>query len=637
MSSQGAATGSPYVQPKKRRNKWLWIGLPLLLAIIILAAVLGGVLGSRASKNDDPSTSSGSSKANPSTTSANRAAATSVAGGVGSTATGANGQVYLAVSTDSYFLPVYATGTATSGYMAPTVKPTASAAAAWPADPSPPSTSSVRDHPRLIAPKYKWDALNQGLIAKDPYFTFWNTTIVANATDTLNDPLVGYTKDGGLSGSGVLDPAREIKMKVKNWAYAYRVTNDTKFANRVKAELWSAAGNDSEHAFGADGTRWNPDHFLDLAEFSSAFAIGYDWLYDFWTVEERTALRWSILNLGLSFGYDALINKNTKYWWTGVTDTINGNWNCVCNGGLIMASLAILGDDTTGTAQAIIDAGVENAKANCMKAVHPDGTWAETANYWYFGTTGAAEMISALTTAYGTDQGLIDSNPAWNLTSVYHMHVQGMTSLFNYGDHGPNKYSATANSLMLWSSIFNEPRYALYQRDHYDASEPWSMFWYQPEYDGTWWDGMPLDGYFDNYNDEWAAMRSSWTDNDGVYVAMKSGYLQGHQTHGDVDIGDFVIDALGQRWAGELGSGQYLANEYFGGEIQNATRWDYYRKATEGQNTILLNKQNQNVGANVTANFGTTGEAQGAAPSYTPPSGSSAFFTTDMTAAYNGT
>jgi hypothetical protein len=637
MTSSGAATGN-YAQPKKRRNKWLWIGLPLLLAVIILAAVLGGVLGSRASKDSsDPATSSGSSNEKSGTTSANRNAATSIAGGVGSTATGANGQVYLAVSTDSYFLPVYATGTATSGYAAPTIKPTASAAAAWPADPSPPSTSSVRAHPRLIAPQYKWDALNQGLIAKDPYFTFWNTTIVANATETLNDPLVDYVRDGGLSGSGVLDPAREIKMKVKNWAYAYRVTNDTKFANRVKAELWSAAGNDSEHAFGVDGTRWNPDHFLDLAEFSAAFAIGYDWLYDFWTAEERTALRWSITNLGLSFGYDALVNKNSKFWWTGGSSLINGNWNCVCNGGLIMASLAILDEDTTGQAQAIIDAGVENAKANCMKAVHPDGTWAETANYWYFGTTGAAEMISSLTTAYGTDRGLIDSNPAWNLTSVYHMHVQGMTSLFNYGDHGPNKYSATANSLMLWSSIFNEPRYALYQRDHYDSSEPWSMFWYQPQYDGAWWDGMPLDGYFDNYNDEWAAMRSSWTDNDGVYVAMKSGYLQGHQTHGDVDIGDFVIDALGQRWAGELGSGQYLADEYFGGESQDAIRWDYYRKATEGQNTILLNKQNQNVGANVTANFGSTGEAQGAAPSYTPPSGSSAFFTTDMTAAYNGT
>lgn len=44
-------------------------------------------------------------------------------------------------------------------------------------------------------------------------------------------------------------------------------------------------------------------------------------------------------------------------------------------------------------------------------------------------------------------------------------------------------------------------------------------------------------------------MRSSWTDSDGLYAAMKSGKLLGHQTHGDLDEGDFVFEALGQRWA----------------------------------------------------------------------------------------
>lgn len=57
-------------------------------------------------------------------------------------------------------------------------------------------------------------------------------------------------------------------------------------------------------------------------------------------------------------------------------------------------------------------------------------------------------------------------------------------------------------------------------------------------------------------------MRSSWTDSDGLYVAMKSGKLTDHQTHGDLDAGDFVLDALGQRWAGELGNGDYLSEGY---------------------------------------------------------------------------
>lgn len=41
---------------KRRRSPWLWIGIAAVTVIVILAAVLGGVLGSRASndsKNND--------------------------------------------------------------------------------------------------------------------------------------------------------------------------------------------------------------------------------------------------------------------------------------------------------------------------------------------------------------------------------------------------------------------------------------------------------------------------------------------------------------------------------------------------------------------------------------------------------
>lgn len=115
---------------------------------------------------------------------------------------------------------------------------TPAATDSWPADPSPPSNSSIRAHPRLIAPGYKWTALTSGgLIANDPYLNYWNKTIVQNASSTLSDDPEAYVIDGGLSGSGVLDVARRIKLKVKNWSYAYRITNETKYADRVFREL----------------------------------------------------------------------------------------------------------------------------------------------------------------------------------------------------------------------------------------------------------------------------------------------------------------------------------------------------------------------------------------------------------------
>lgn len=536
--------------------------------------------------------------------------------------------------------------TDTAGYAAPTNDPSPGTNGAWPSDNATPSSSSPRSHPRIIAPQYKWDALNNGLINGDPYLTFWHNIIIQNATSLIGQPPTPYVLDGGLTGSGALDVAREVKLRVKNLAYAYRTTQDTKFVDRAWLELRTASGNNPDVAFGNGTAAWNAEgHFLDCAEFTSAFAIGYDWLYDAWTDEQKTTIRTAIFNMGLSYGVNALTGQNgggNYNWWTGAAPgpagkLVDGNWNCVCNAGLVLGALAVMDEDQNNLASQVLSLAPPIAEANCFKGAYSDGTWAETANYWYFGTTGAAEMVSGLQTALGGDNGvsLANSNAGFNLTSLYHIYAQGMTSLFNYGDHGPNKFSSTANSLLLWGSIFGQPRYALYQRDHYDASEPFSMFWYDPTVEGAWWDGLPLDRHFNDQAGEWATARSSWSDNSGTYWAIKAGLLQGHQTHGDLDLGDFVFDAMGQRWAGELGSDQYLGKDYFASEDNDAVRWNYYRKRTEGQNTILIGHANQIATASApTTKWESSGTAQGPAPYVSLDAGDTAYFTMDMSSAY---
>jgi len=318
-------------------------------------------------------------------------------------------------------------------------------------------------------------------------------------------------------------------------------------------------------------------------------------------------------------------------WWA---KSVYGNWNCVCNGGLTMAALAVLGDDTTGNAATLLSQTIDNAKQNCALTVTSDGTNNETANYWYFATTGHAELASSLMTAAGSDFGLLNTNTNFNLTGLYHMYVKGPTSLFDYGDHGPNKFSTTANSMIFYASQYNAPQYALFQRDQADAAEPWSMFWYDPSISGAFWNGLPLDHGFSFNGDQWASMRSSWTDMNALYVAMKGCRIPGHQAHGDLDGGDFVLDALGTRWAGELGSGDYLATGYFDSEAQNATRWLYYRKRTEGQNTILVDQQNQDVTANPKMSYGSSGTSQESSTVFKPSSDSTSYVVFDLTSAY---
>ncbi|KZO90230.1 hypothetical protein CALVIDRAFT_490810 [Calocera viscosa TUFC12733] len=620
------------------KRKW-WIIGAILLLLVIAAAVVGGILGSNAAKKNASSASSGSSSAGGSGANGGSGPISGGQGGPG----GAGDVGRFAIATDTYFLPIYPTETNQAVYGSPTFIADASTASSdgvpstFPADPwspgaNPDPTVTRPDRPRLIAPSYKWAAL-PAMIAEDPYLWGWNETIFGNATFYYNEPLTNYSIDGGYSGSGVLDVARQVKVKVKSWAYAYRMTNDSTWVDRTWRELVNAAGNNTDNFFGEEGNNWNYYHFLDVGEFTAAFAIAYDWLYDVWQPSQREALMWSIIDLGLTWGIEAYTNQtftNDYGWWNAV----NGNWNCVCNGGLTLGALAILGDDPTGIAAQMLNYTVPDAKANCAMAPSTDGTWSETANYWYFGTTAHAEMTSSLITATGSDYGLLTANPSFNDTALFHIYVTGMTSLFNYGDHGPNKYSTTANGMLFYGTQYDTPVYTLFQRDRFDAAEPWSMFWYDGSVAGGWWDGLPLDHYFDNGLDQWASMRSSWTDNNGTYVAMKSGNHTGHQTHGDLDGGDFVLDFMGQRFAGELGSGDYLSTGYFSSEGQDSQRWLYYRKRTEGQNAVVVGLQNQNADAQPTANFGTTGESQDYTTTYTTPAGSTAFFTTDLTSTY---
>jgi hypothetical protein len=111
---------------------------------------------------------------------------------------------------------------------------------------------------------------------------------------------------------------------------------------------------------------------------TAAFAIGYDWLYSAWSSDQLTAIRWSITNLGLRYGLLAHTSTTAYSWWTGV----NGNWNCVCNGGLVMGALAIMDEDTTGIAAQLLSLAVPNAVKNCANGPSTDGTWSETVSYF---------------------------------------------------------------------------------------------------------------------------------------------------------------------------------------------------------------------------------------------------------------
>lgn len=157
--------------------------------------------------------------------------------------------------------PVYSS-TAAAAAPSATGNPSSTCSASNPTYTTTSSGMQIRtDHPRLFADKARWDCLPQ-LIQQDAYLRSWNQTIIANASRYADMDPVAYTPDGGLSGSGVLDVARELQLRTKHWAYAWRMTNDSRWVERTWQELQVASGNSSSQSFGDGNTRWNPSHFL---------------------------------------------------------------------------------------------------------------------------------------------------------------------------------------------------------------------------------------------------------------------------------------------------------------------------------------------------------------------------------------
>jgi hypothetical protein len=94
-----------------------------------------------------------------------------------------------------------------------------------------------------------------------------------------------------------------------------------------------------------------------------------------------------------------------------------------------------------------------------------------------------------------------------------------------------------------------------------------------------------------------ALMRTSWTDTNAIYAAIKGGSVS--VNHAYMDIGSFVIDAGGLRWAMDFGAQDYESLESKGiqvfGRTQDAQRWTIFRYTNLVHNTLTINNQHQKV------------------------------------------
>ena len=421
-----------------------------------------------------------------------------------------------------------------------------------------------KNHPRLMLKDKDLEGLKQRY-ETDKVLQKCVKDVLKEADACLDKPSLTYDK----IGPRLLHVSRECLDRIYALGLAYRWTGEEKYAKKAVENLLAVcAFND-----------WNPSHFLDTAEMSHAVGVGYDWLYGFIDADTREKIKVGLIKNGLEAGLAAY----QKQGWSRSAH----NWNQVCNGGMIVGALAIAESDPK-FAEKIIPAAIESLP-RALNTYNPDGAWGEGPGYWSYATHYTAYGLAALQTALGKNFGLLEIE-GFAKAGDFPIYTTGPTGLYlNFADCG-EKSSRRPMPCMFWlARTFNNPLYALSERDmvaRYDASPP-HIVWYVPPQEML--KEKDLDKYFRGPV-EVAVFRSAWNDPEALFVGVKAGYNQ--VNHGHLDLGNFELDALGIRWARDLGADNYNMPGYWDGRT-GGQRWSYYRLNSKSHNVPLLGGEDQ--------------------------------------------
>jgi len=436
----------------------------------------------------------------------------------------------------------------------------------------------IPPHPRLFITNQQVTEIQTKLKSQPPLQVFYQA-MLTKADDILEQSPVKRVK----TGRRLLSVSRRCLDRVIHLSAAYRFTGKQSYLRRAEKELLAAA------AF----SDWNPSHFLDVAEMTAALAIGYDWLYNELSQTSRQTIRQAILEKGLQ---PSLKNKG---WARG-----HNNWNQVCNGGITLGALAIM-EDQPELAQKLVHRAVNGVQV-VMKLYDPDGAYPEGPGYWVYGTSYNVILLAALESVLGTDFNLSQA-PGFARTASYYLHIIGPTGLyFNYPDSGSRgNFSPT----MFWfAQKYDQPSLTWYQHQLWkDSSAKNSSTLVQSRFSPLtllWSSGkqsIPKKlSWMGRGSNPVAMFRSSWTDPDAAYLAIKGG--SPGVSHGHMDVGSFVLDVDGLRWVMDLGPESYHKIESRGmslwGKSQDAERWRIFRYNNLSHSTLVVNSQHQRVNGN---------------------------------------
>ncbi len=420
--------------------------------------------------------------------------------------------------------------------------------------------------PKILVNEADVQVLKDRLAAQEePYYSWYYG---ANGVKAQADQIVANGPDMAMDERG-------LDGRMNLLGLVYLVSGDGAYAEAAWAQL--------ERFIALP--KWDNPDFLDAGEAAHGFAIAYDWFRDYWTDERKSVLREQVVTKGfipvlVHYRGDPTLGKTI---WAHEM----GNWNTVCNGGMLMAAMAF-GDDPNvrPIAEEILHKGL-NSLVNGLHIMSIDGASSEGVGYWNYNMTKYVPLVESIERAFGHDMG-ISSLQGIATAGDFPIQMTGAKGIFNFNDSDFWARNGVVE-LYYFASKYRKPHYMWYANQFNTGASPLKLLWYDKTL-GEETSLLRLDAAFRGGFSHVVSMRNNWLDAgnkmDGQALSLQA-KAGDHDPkgHRDMDYGTFVLDALGERWAEDLGKDKY-GNPYFDYKVG---RWTFYRKRPEGHNTIVIN------------------------------------------------
>ena len=440
------------------------------------------------------------------------------------------------------------------------------------------SGKELLQHPRLLFSKQEEQRIRD-LFGTEPLLDSLYVGLMKEAERLLLVPPQEDPRREIKNTKDILPISREQVYRMVNMALAYRLSGDRRFAEKAEKELVHVC----------NFPDWDPIHYLDVAEMTTAVAIGYDWLYDVLTPSTRQLVVHSIKTKALDLVVEEYNTGNADSWAKRET-----NWNVVCNTGMVLGALAIE-EHYPELAKHIIGEAVRYIP-NCLKHFAPDGVCYEGPAYWGYTNMYLSLLLKALNDNFGGDFGLSEMVGV-DKSVLYYMHSTSPSGkIFNFANSGSTAPAAEP-IYFYFSRAFNQPEVATFYRDvlsktvhegNYFRFYFLSIPWYDTASSTA--DVLPKLKVYEGINDI-VVFNGNRNIPNSLYLIAKTG--DPDMAHQQLDIGTFIVEMNGIRWTDDLGTDNYNLPGFWDYK-PDGQRWTYFRNSNFSHNTLSIDHKLQN-------------------------------------------